>query len=721
MVIDPISLEVGKIVIKTVWEGGGKILGWLGGNLTDQTKQLIFQASQQYWQNYQDRHCLLKVLAMREPVRLESIYTEVQFLGDRDILNFNFTSVDRLEKAFRETAQRSYQGKNSSKQAGLQAAKEKQYLMVLGSPGSGKSTFLRRIGLEAFKGSKGNYQHGCVPVFVELKRFKNSEISLEQFIIEEFKTCGFPKPEEQAQKLLQQGKLLILLDGLDEVPTQNLDGAVTQIQDFVDRHHQNRFIISCRTAAYRSGFRRFSDVTVAEFDDAQIENFINNWFGSEQDKQAGTAKKCWETLQKEENKAAKELGQTPLLLTFLCLVYDDSQNFPDNRSVLYREALRILLEKWASEKRIGQDEIYSGLYTELEESLLSEIAHKGFQADRLFFEEREIIQDIKSFLAGNLKAPHNLDGKAVLDAIAVQQGILVERAEDVYSFSHLTLQEYLTAKYIDDNRQVEQLVTQHLTDKRWKEVFLLVAGLMRGGADELLLQMEKQAQTLINTPKLKALLNWAEQETVGSEGNFKPVGKRAIANANTNANAIAIANANTNAIAIAIANTNTYAYGNAIGIAYAITIAYGKANAITIAYGKAKAKAKANANANAKIIADKITESIYYYRTVDKLRVFKNINFEAAIARLEELKTKIPDEYKPLEERKEFANQLLQTYLQTFNLDLEMVTLSEAELRAWDNYLYANFFIIQCQRAAVGVSSSTWAAIEERMLLPPQD
>ncbi len=677
MLIDPTGLttlvttEINKLLIKNLWEGGGKAAKWMGITLTEDIRQLFFNASKQYWENYEKRHCLLKVLGMREPVRLESIYTEVQFLDDRDILNF--TSVDSLEKAFRKTAQRSYQRQDNSKQAGLQAAKDKQYLMVLGSPGSGKSTFLRRIGLEAFKGSKGNYQHDCWPVFVELKRFNNSEISLEKFIVEEFKTCRFPTPEAQTEKLLKEGKLLILLDGLDEVPTKNLDAAVTQIQDFVDRHHQNRFIISCRTAAYRSGFRRFSDVTVAEFDDDQIEGFINNWFGSEPDKQAGTAKKCWEILQKEENQAAKELGQTPLLLTFLCLVYDRSQNFPDNPSVLYRKALRILLEEWASEKRILRDEIYSGLHTELQEILLSEIAHKGFQADRLFFEEREIIQDIKGFLAGNCNAPQNLDGKAVLNAIAVQQGILVERAEDIYSFSHLTLQEYLTAQYIDDNRQVEQLVTQHLTDKRWKEVFLLVAGLMRGGADELLLQMEKQAQTLIDTPKLKALLNWAEEETVGSEGNFKPVGKRAIANASV----------------------------------YAYTYAIAYANAI--------------ANAYAYAIPGYITESIDYYRIMDELKVFKNLNFQAAIARLEELNTKIPDKDRPLNERKEFADQLLQTYLQTFNLDLEMVTLSKAELQAWEDYFYANWLIIECQRAAVRVSPSTWAAIEERMLLPPQD
>jgi predicted NACHT family NTPase len=69
----------------------------------------------------------------------------------------------------------------------------------------------------------------------------------------------------------------------------------------------------------------------------------------------------------------------------------------------------------------------------------------------------------------------------------------------------LTLQEYLTAQYIDDHRLVEKLVTEHLTDQRWKEVFLLVAGVMRGGTDDLLLLMENEVQKYINTPKLQAL------------------------------------------------------------------------------------------------------------------------------------------------------------------------------------------------------------------------
>jgi predicted NACHT family NTPase len=64
--------------------------------------------------------------------------------------------------------------------------------MVLGSPGAGKSTFLRRIGLEALKGTHGNFQHKCLPVLLELKNFSTDKINIEEAITEEFEYCGFP-------------------------------------------------------------------------------------------------------------------------------------------------------------------------------------------------------------------------------------------------------------------------------------------------------------------------------------------------------------------------------------------------------------------------------------------------------------------------------------------------------------------------------------------------
>ena len=693
-------------IFQSLWGSGGKVLGIFGKTLDENKQQLIFGASKQYEQNYAERHGILKVLGMREPVKLESVYTAVQFLNDDAIRSF--ASIEQLEAGYREAKTRKLKSEDCQKQPGIKVANEKQYLMVLGGPGAGKSTFLRKMGLEALKGKKGGFKYGCIPVFIELKRFASSEINIEKFIIEEFRTCNFPVPEKFTAKALEQGKLLILLDGLDEVPSQNLTETINQIQNFVDKYDKNRFIASCRTAAYRHNFRRFSDVAMADFDDEQIRQFINNWFHGEDDKQAKTGNKCWELLQKTENEAAKELAHTPLLLTFLCLVYDRSQNFPNNRSVLYEKALRILLEEWASEKRILQDEIYQGLHTELEELLLSEIAYTGFESNRLFFSQREIVEQIKNFLSSNLNAPQHLDGEKVLNAIAIQQGILVERAEDVFSFSHLTLQEYLTAQYIDDHRLVEKLVTEHLTDKRWKEVFLLVAGVMRGGADDLLLLMEKEVQKYINTQKLQALLNWAEEVTVGSQGDYKPVGKRAVAIAKANA--------------IAIANANANAYANAYAIAYAYANAYAIAIAIANAYANAIAIANAYAIAYAYAIANAITESIEYIKEVEKLKIYnQNLNLTALLTELTTIKATIPDSNQPKKLHQDFAKKLIKTLLNGFNLTPEMVNLSDEEIKALDNYLYANYLIIQCKEAAVRVSPATWEAIEGRMLLPPSN
>ena len=501
-------------IFQSIWDGGSKVFGLFGKSLDDKTKNLIFQASRQYGLNYTERHGLLKVLGMREPKSLESIYTTVRFLGEKEIQGLE--SIENLEETYRQSKYRSLQFQNQTKRPGLKVANEKKFLMVLGGPGRGKSTFLRRVGLEALKGKQGEFQHRCIPVLIELKEFRSGEINIENKITEEFRICGFPDYQKFTIKALEKGQLLVLLDGLDEVPTERMDEVIHQIQNFVDLYDKNRFMASCRVAAYRHNFRRFTDVTMAEFDDEQIETFITNWFSSDPNVGDG----CWHKLNSSENVAAKELTQTPLLLTLVCLLYQRARKFPTNRATLYEKALRVLLEEWAGEKGIPQEEQYRGLDTRLKETLLSEIAYAAFKEDHLFLPRREVAGQIQNFLEEVL-IEERIDGEAVLKSIEVQHGVLVERAEGIYSFSHLTLQEYLTAQYIDDHRQIESLVEQHLTDSRWREVFLLIAGLMRGGADELLLLMEIKAQTYVHSQKLQKLLKWSDQATNKSTGKYQ--------------------------------------------------------------------------------------------------------------------------------------------------------------------------------------------------------
>jgi hypothetical protein len=658
----------------------------LRGKIDQYKKQLINQAAQQYILNYVQRHGFLKVLGMREPVKLESVYTGVKFLDEAGILQF--LSTDKLEETYRQSKERWFQGECKT-QDGIKVADKQQFLMVLGQPGAGKSTFLRRIGLEALKGKKEIARHRCIPVFLELKTFKDQKGTIEDRIVEEFRTCGFPEPEQFTKSALSQGRLLILLDGLDEVPAANINEVIRQIEGFVDRYDKNRFITSCRIAAYRSRFKRFFDVVMADFDDAQIETFINNWFHTEKDLQAGTAQRCRELLAKPEHKAAKELGHTPLLLTFLCLVYDKSQGLPSNRSVLYGKALRILLEEWAAEKRIVGWTVYEGLSIELEELLLAQIAYENFAQDRLFFPKRDLVTQIKTFLASNLNAPQQLDGEAVLNAIAIQQGILVERAEDVFSFSHLTLQEYLTAQYLVDHNEIATFVTAHLTDSRWHEVFTLVAGLMRGGADDLLRAMTSQTQQMIDSPKLLALLTWAHQVTDGSEGKFKPAAKR-----------------------VAV----TY-------IALALALYLDRVNLPKIAIDldlSLTAAIDLDRNFNrALVLTFTVDLAVELVLALEKIKIYENIDFAGLVARLGSMKAQFPDRQASWETRVAFAEKMLQTFCQAIHLDRDLLGLSATEIQTLNDYFYANHLIIQCKDAAVRVSPQVWQTIEDGMLMPP--
>ena len=697
-----LATTAGKTGINLLGKAGGAI--WDGaGKLSQQAWDSLRPISQKYVENYTDRHGILKVLGMRKPVSLDEVYTAVQFLNPEAIRSFE--SIEALEGAFRE---RGRQSKDAKKLSGIGVANDEQYLMVLGGPGAGKSTFLRKVGLEALKGKrKEGYQHTSIPVFLELKRFRSGEIDLEGAIAEEFKNCCLPKYQELTVQLLEQGRLLILLDGLDEVPTERMSETVTYIQDFVDRHKENRFITSCRVAAYRHNFRHFTDVTVADFEDKQIEEFITNWFNSCD--QPDWGKECWQKLNSGDYAAAKELTHTPLLLTLICLLFQRTGQFPTKRASLYSRALWVLLEEWDAGKEIPREKPYKGLDTKCKELMLSEIAYDGFKEDRLFLEKRELAGQIEQLLGEMLPDEKFIDGRAVLRAIEVQHGILVERAEDVYSFSHLTLQEFLTAQYLfDDDDLVQKLITHHLTHTHWREVFLLLAGLKKR-TDNLLVKMEEQAQSYITDyPKLQELLTWADRVTAGSEGDIKPVGKRAVAIALANALAYAIANAK----ALADANANALAYANALADANANALA--DANAKALAYALAYAIAKALANALA--YTNTLDEFIRYARICAKLKIYPAVNLTELIARLEKLKAQIPKESGKVHQA--FAERIIKTWLEAFHLSPEKITLSEEELKALDNYCYANLLVVQCKEAAVRVSRDTWEDIEKRMLLP---
>jgi hypothetical protein len=719
MTIDPIALKLAEIVLKWGWDKTASQIDKIDFN-DPANKAKLDRACEKYIDSYRHRYGKISVLGMPKPAELENIYTNVQIIEGRNL--WRYQSLLDQEQAYRDASRRRFQSDNREKQDGISIANKHQYLMVLGQPGAGKSTFLKRIGLSALLGKEDRsrhhlqtklpglksgvvekqqlltgtidpqpaelYIHELVPVLIELKRCDSEKIDLVEKIQSELETCGFESANMLTQTLLSKGGMLILLDGLDEIPSQHLNRAITQIQDFVNKYKENRFIISCRTAAYQGGFNNLVNVEMADFDDEQIQQFINNWFCKEQDLDVAVAESCWQLLNADGYQATKELAHTPLLLTFLCLVFDESQVFPKNRAALYKDALDILLRRWAAEKRIQRDPIYKDLTIQLEEMLLAKIAYEQFSQDRLFFDKQTVINEIQGYLAENLNAPKHLDGENVLRAIQIQQGILVGRSSDTLSFSHLTLQEYLTAQYIVDCQLIDELVSQHLTDSRWHEVFLMVAGLARNGGDSLLITMTIYNNKLINTKNLCSLVNWAREITKNANSDIDQPTRQCIS------------------LFIALANTTKNSGYELQYFSYVFRI-----SDTPLGYHEIFIPNFIND-------LDNIVKSIRLIDHLSELQILKSLDYsgiKAKIQSLQSLEKYVSEAANPELAHREFSEKILQIWCKFLSMELEWLNLSDLETNNLGEYLQANLLIMKCKESAVYISKQGWSDVKESM------
>ena len=394
---------------------------------------------------------------------------------------------------------------------GTEAVSKHKKLLVLGKPGAGKTTFLKHLAIQSIQ---NKFQGDLVPFFVTLKDF--AETKYQPSLFDYLFNYLDSQDQGSFQQILIQGKALILLDGLDEVLEADSQRLIKEIIDFSNKFLNNQYVLTCRIAAKQYTFEQFTEVEIADFDKKQIKNFVTNWFKNK----AITPETFIEDLEKD--KPIEELAKNPLLLTLLCLAFEELGYFPPNRAGLYKEGLDALLTKWDSKRGIKRDQVYQKLWLERKKDLLSKIAWDTFSPGEYFFKqekvERYIGQYIRNLPGANTdEKALRLDSDAVLRSIESQHGLLVARAKEIYSFSHLTFQEYFTTREIIQVRQSQDLalqeLVQHIFNPRWQEVFFLAVA-MSPSADKLVLLMKKTIdKSLAKDKKLQEFLQWLNEKT----------------------------------------------------------------------------------------------------------------------------------------------------------------------------------------------------------------
>lgn len=489
-------------------------------NLVKEVRSLRFD-------KIQNQCGILQMLDMSSPISLEQIYIDVnileavsnqQRLAIADLENIDLQAVD-------QPFERLGMGAISQLQiSGMRAVEKYAKLRVLGKPGTGKTTFLQHLAIQC---NHARFMADFVPVFITLRDFveeskSGTKLSLLNYLRQEFATCGV-SDGEAIETLLKEGKVLILLDGMDEILHQDSVAMVNEIRKFSETYHKNRFVATCRIAATNLSLRGFTDVEIAPFSQVQTESFVQRWFTAFS-KVAGESGKSiaaqfLQKLNEPSNSQFHFLTTTPLFLHLACWVFLGQGKFPVKHSDFYRQGLDVLLGKWDEARGVERDEVYRGFLLPQKLKLLSHLAAVTFENGKYFFSCEVIEGHISDYLRSLPDASDEIEeiqqqSKDILRAIESQHGILTERSHGVYSFSYLVFQEYLTARKIvcsSKNSQAALIeLVNHLGDRQWREIFLLTAGMLKDPTD-LIDLIKIKVQALIQDPYIQEFLDHQDQ------------------------------------------------------------------------------------------------------------------------------------------------------------------------------------------------------------------
>ncbi|EKQ54567.1 MULTISPECIES: NACHT domain-containing protein [unclassified Clostridium] len=426
----------------------------------------------------------------------------------------------------------------------IEVLDESKHVVISGKPGSGKTTvskiIITMLSSKALTAITKKYGRR-LPLYFRLRNYdiRNIETAddlVNMYIEDQSKTLGLEISKDILKFYLENGWCFLLVDGVDEVGGINNRLKIREIilKKFALFNEDNYIIVTSRPSGLeRVPFNKliegdkqehkdvkFLDLFyVDSFNKEQVREFSEKWFALREISQSIIKDKTNDFLESiEKIKSLSVLRRRPVFLTMMIHIHTTKGKLPHSRATAYEEMVKAYIENIDITRRLHKgmypDENYAEWNFEDKLKLLQGIAYEfhcsiSNRKDKkvqIVVTRKRLLNVIEKIIREKQDQFQTLqldDKEAVLSFYLTRTGLLHEPEQDKIQFSHLSFQEYLTARYIyteviENFFTASEIINKEIASRlnedeysRWQEIILLFFSMNKTSTDQILELMKK--------------------------------------------------------------------------------------------------------------------------------------------------------------------------------------------------------------------------------------
>jgi len=324
--------------------------------------------------------------------------------------------------------------------------------IILGEPGSGKTSLLK-YAMASIAMDKSENMVSKLPIYLRLSLYGIYYSNILDGIQKVLQAYIEQLDIESISALMRNGKVILLLDGLDEVKDDFYESCVEDIRSMLIHYPQNKYLVTGRENAYCDEFSgRMETVRLTLLSEMQVLETIEE--------------RCGLDMFQIGHDDLKLLSNPLLLQIAIRVIKENGGRIPQNRCVLLNEFCDFLISKWERQKGLKRKHAISYINTI---ALLGEIAFWGL--DKPYVSKDRIYK---------IACGKHSDMDSIYDYL-MELGFFKRTSDSEINFFHKTFLDYFAARHVIS--KLEETSEFHVLDaiipkKNWSDVFVYVAGLL---------------------------------------------------------------------------------------------------------------------------------------------------------------------------------------------------------------------------------------------------